>query len=127
MSNVFSSLASGGYFELHDICFPCKSPDGTTAGTALEKWQNMMVAGLKNLGGDFEKVKEYKNYMTEAGFVDVIEKRYTWAIGPWVRGRKQKLWATCKCLEKPPFALDCLQTLTETLFQCSWSNQSCSC
>ena len=32
--------------------------------------------------------------MREAGFVDVVEKRYTWAIGPWVKGEKEKVWAT---------------------------------
>ena len=53
-----------------------------------------MVDGLKNLGKDFEKVKEYGSYMKEAGFVEVVEKRYTWAIGPWVRGEKQKVWGT---------------------------------
>jgi len=45
---------------------PCQSPDGTLKGTYIEKWQNLMVAGLKNLGKDFGKVKEYGNYMREA-------------------------------------------------------------
>jgi SAM-dependent methyltransferase len=94
MASVFSALATNGYFELQDICFPCKSPDGTLEGTSLQKWQTLMVDGLRNLGKDFEKVEEYGNYMREAGFVDIVEKKYTWAIGPWIRGRKQRLQAT---------------------------------
>ncbi|KAE9365566.1 S-adenosyl-L-methionine-dependent methyltransferase, partial [Stipitochalara longipes BDJ] len=93
MASIFSALTPGGYFELQDICFPCKSPDGTLEGTSLQRWQQLMIDGLRNLGKDFEKVKECGAYMREAGFVDVVEKRYTWAIGPWVRGRKQKGWS----------------------------------
>ena len=94
MASIFSALAPNGYFELQDICFPCQSPDGTLEGTSLQQWQTLMVEGLRNLGKDFEKVKEYGNYMFDAGFVDIVEKKYTWAIGPWIRGRKQKLQAT---------------------------------
>ena len=94
IASIFETLAQGGYFELQDICFPCQSPDGTLEGTSLQKWQNLMVEGLRNLGKDFGKVKEYGNYMHDAGFVDIVEKKYTWAIGPWIRGRNQKLQAT---------------------------------
>jgi trans-aconitate methyltransferase len=93
MASIFSAIAPNGYFELQDICFPCQSPDGTLEGTSLQQWQTLMVDGLRNLGGDFERVKEYRNYMRDAGFVDIVEKKYTWAIGPWIRGRKQKLQA----------------------------------
>ena len=94
MASIFENLAQGGYFELQDIVFPCQSPDGTLEGTSLQKWQGLMLEGLRNLGKDFEKVKNYGNYMRDAGFVDIVEKKYTWAIGPWIRGRKQKLMAT---------------------------------
>jgi trans-aconitate methyltransferase len=94
MASIFSALEPNGYFELQDICFPCQSPDGTLEGTSLQQWQNLMVEGLRNLGKDFEKVKEYGNYMRDAGFVDIVEKKYTWAIGPWLCGEKQKLQAT---------------------------------
>jgi SAM-dependent methyltransferase len=94
MASIFDALTPGGHFELQDICFPCKSPDGTLEGTSLGQWQSLMVDGLKNLGKDFGKVKEYGQYMKDAGFVDIVEKKYTWAIGPWIRGKKQKLWAT---------------------------------
>jgi SAM-dependent methyltransferase len=94
MASIFSALAPNGYFELQDICFPCQSPDDTLEGTSLQQWQTLMVDGIRNLGKDFEKVKEYGNYMHDAGFVDIVEKKYTWAIGPWIRGRKQKLQAT---------------------------------
>jgi hypothetical protein len=53
-----------------------------------------MLEGLRNLGKDFEKVKEYGNYMREAGFVDIVEKKYVWALGSWVKGKKEKMQAT---------------------------------
>jgi SAM-dependent methyltransferase len=93
MRSIFDSLTPGGYFELQDIIFPCKSPDGTLEGTSLQKWQDLMLEGLRNLGKDFEKVKEYGNYMREAGLVDIVERKYVWALGPWVKGKKEKLQA----------------------------------
>lgn len=72
MASIFDALATDGYFELQDICFPCRSPDGTLEGTSLQEWQRLMVEGLRNLGKDFEKVKEYGSYMRDAGFVDIV-------------------------------------------------------
>lgn len=94
IESCFSALRPGGYLEFQDIAFPCKSPDDTLEGTSLQKWQTLMVDGLRKLGKDFEKVKEYPDYMRDSGFVDIVEKKYTWAIGPWIRGKKQKLQAT---------------------------------
>jgi hypothetical protein len=93
MGSIFTALEHGGYFELQDILMPCQSPDGTLKGTYIEKWQNLMVQGLKNLGKDFGKVKEYGNYMREAGFVDIVEKKYLWGLGPWMKGKKEKVQA----------------------------------
>jgi hypothetical protein len=53
-----------------------------------------MVDRLEHLGKDFERVKEYGQHMKDAGLIDIVEKKYTWVIRPWIRGRKQKLWAT---------------------------------
>lgn len=32
--------------------------------------------------------------MRDAGFVDIVEKKYNWAIGSWIRLEEQKLQAT---------------------------------
>ena len=37
----------------------------------------------------------YKKYLEEAGFEDVVEKRYEWPVGTWARGKRAKtlgLW-----------------------------------
>lgn len=91
MASIFDALSPNSYFELQDICFPCKYSDGTLSGTSLDKWQSLIIEGLRNLGKDFEKVKEYGSYMHEAGFVDIVERKYTWAIGPWIMGKKEKI------------------------------------
>lgn len=102
IASIFANLTPSGYFELQDICLPCQSPDGTLKETKLQKWQTLMLTGLRNLGKDFEKVREYGDYMRDAGFVDIVEKKYPWAIGPWIVGEKQKrqaLWWTRNFLD----------------------------
>ncbi|KAI9737633.1 MAG: hypothetical protein M1818_005637 [Claussenomyces sp. TS43310] len=93
VEKIFDNLNPGGYFELQDPCMPMRSDDGTLEGTALDEWQTKMVAGLKLIGRNLSDSVNWGKYMAEAGFVDVVEKRYFWATSPWPRGRKQKLQA----------------------------------
>jgi hypothetical protein len=49
------------------------------------------------LGRDFGRVPQYKQYLQEIGFVDVVEKQLAWPIGTWARTRWMKmLGAWCK-------------------------------
>lgn len=37
----------------------------------------------------------YKQYLEDAGFVDVVERKYEWPVGTWAKGKRAKtlgLW-----------------------------------
>lgn len=36
-------------------------------------------------------MRKYKEYLEEAGFVDVVEKKYTWPVGTWAKGKREKM------------------------------------
>ena len=66
-------------------------------GTAFERWIDLIKKGCMALGRDFGRVPQYKQYLQEIGFVDVVEKQLAWPIGTWARTRRMKmLGAWCK-------------------------------
>ncbi len=49
------------------------------------------MAGTAKLGKDWTKVTKYKEMMEQAGFVDVVERKYEWPVGTWARGKRMKM------------------------------------
>jgi hypothetical protein len=88
--SAFSALKPGGYFEMQDFSCPWPSVDGSSAGTAFEKWCDMMVEGARKLGRDLTQAPRYSGFMREVGFVDVVEKWMAWPIGPWAKGKRMR-------------------------------------
>ncbi|PVH80984.1 S-adenosyl-L-methionine-dependent methyltransferase [Cadophora sp. DSE1049] len=89
--SAFRSLVPGGFFELQDCIVPFRCIDDTLKGTALETWTQLIMEGTKRLGKDWTRVRRYREMMVEAGFVDVVERRYEWPVGTWARGERMKM------------------------------------
>ncbi|KAG4442645.1 hypothetical protein IFR05_001901 [Cadophora sp. M221] len=92
---AFKSLAPGGYFEMQDTDFPMKSVDDTLVGTDLWDWNQYIIEGSAKAGRPWTRVKEYKKWMEEIGFVDVEEKILQWPLNTWPRDKHLKtlgLW-----------------------------------
>lgn len=95
INSAFAFTRPGGYFELQDCIVPFRCIDDTMKGTHVEKWVTLMMEGTARLGKDWTRVIHYKKYLEEAGFEDVVEKRYEWPVGTWARGKRAKtlgLW-----------------------------------
>jgi hypothetical protein len=43
------------------------------------------------LGKDWTRASEYKGYFEEAGFEDVVEKKFEWPVGTWAKGKRNKM------------------------------------
>jgi hypothetical protein len=82
---------------MQDFSCPCPSVDGSSVGTAFEKWCDRMIEGARRLGKDLTQASRYGSFMREIGFVDIVEKHLAWPIGPWPKDKKMKrLGAWCK-------------------------------
>lgn len=88
--SAFEATRPGGYVEFQDGVFPFKCIDATMENTAFGRWLDLIAAGSKALGKDFSRAPQYKQYLEEVGFVDVVEKRFAWPIGTWARGTHMK-------------------------------------
>ncbi len=49
-----------------------------------------MMEATTKLGKDWTRVQHYKGYLEQAGFVDVVEKKYEWPLGTWAKGKRMK-------------------------------------
>ncbi|ORY58752.1 S-adenosyl-L-methionine-dependent methyltransferase [Pseudomassariella vexata] len=101
MAKILDHLRPGGWVEYHDTVFDLSCVDDTMQGTALRRWCDLMIAGAANLGRNLNVTKQYKDWMVELGFVDIIEKKVacpgnSWPVDPHQRelGRWQAVNTT---------------------------------
>lgn len=75
---------------MQDQGFPPQCQDGTLKSTsALSIWGEKIVSGLGVFGKELAATK-YKQYMLDAGFVDVVEVQYIWPQNTWPKDKKMK-------------------------------------
>jgi hypothetical protein len=86
----FNFTRPGGYFELQDCIVPFRCIDNSMNGTTIERWVNLIMQATARIGKDWTRVKKYKEYLEEAGFEDVVEKKYEWPVGTWASGKRAK-------------------------------------
>lgn len=84
------SLREGGYLEIFDTPIQALSLDGSIDGTALAEWGDVGRAAGRALGRDMAKPRQYKRWLEEAGFVDVVETIVAAPVNEWCRDEHQK-------------------------------------
>ncbi|KAK1774104.1 S-adenosyl-L-methionine-dependent methyltransferase [Copromyces sp. CBS 386.78] len=102
MMSAFEQLNPGGWMEWQDYYPHIQSVDGSIAGTALERWTRMYVEGGQRLGRDMLAPRRYKQWMEEAGFINVVEEKLVIPGNPWPKGKDQKVmgvWQMTNFLE----------------------------
>jgi hypothetical protein len=60
-------------------------------GTTTERWVDLIIEGTEALGKDWTRVTKYKHYFEEAGFEDVVVRKYEWPVGTWASGQRMKM------------------------------------
>jgi hypothetical protein len=87
----FRSLKPGGFIELIDLSLNIKSDDGTvTEDGPLQQWYRVFLEAGEKMGKTFEIFDHAKDYITDAGFVDIKETVYKVPIGGWSSDPKSK-------------------------------------
>lgn len=77
-------LEPGGYLELQDFCLPYTSDDSSlTPDNPLHRSSSLSVEAAKLSGRPIDLAPQYKTYLENAGFVDVVERRLKWPLNEW--------------------------------------------
>ncbi|KAL2353359.1 S-adenosyl-L-methionine-dependent methyltransferase [Cryomyces antarcticus] len=87
----FTHIQPGGFLEHFEFSVIARAEDGSlTPGNPFTRWsQNAKEAGDK-IGKTFEIAEHTKYLIAQAGFIDVVEERFKWPIGPWSSDAKLK-------------------------------------
>ncbi|OCL11725.1 S-adenosyl-L-methionine-dependent methyltransferase [Glonium stellatum] len=79
----YQNLTPGGWLEMQDTDFPvCCIDDTLDPSTALYQWAHMIANATRAVGRDLVAAK-YKQFMIDAGLIDVTEIRFIWPQNTW--------------------------------------------
>ncbi|KAL0943293.1 methyltransferase domain-containing protein [Colletotrichum truncatum] len=90
-SQSYDSLNPGGWIEFQETVIDFKGVDGSLEGTALQRWNRLLLEGVRRAGRNALSPFSFATQMTEAGFQNVQEKKFAVPSTPWARGRNQKI------------------------------------
>ncbi|KAH6668764.1 hypothetical protein B0J14DRAFT_487846 [Halenospora varia] len=99
---AYKSLSPGGYFEIQDALFTMESIDGTGDGTAVQQWNAKICDGARKIGRDWHCTRNYAQFMRDAGFENVMERKFKWPTNTWPKGKKAKtlgMWSLANNLD----------------------------
>ncbi|KAF2836685.1 S-adenosyl-L-methionine-dependent methyltransferase [Patellaria atrata CBS 101060] len=92
LSSIYRTLKPGGYIEIHDLGDPeMHSDDGTLredSSTVL--WQKTFYQAMDVFGRHIATPEDYKKWLAEAGFTDIVERIYKRPSNTWPKDRRMK-------------------------------------
>ncbi|KAH6689653.1 S-adenosyl-L-methionine-dependent methyltransferase [Plectosphaerella plurivora] len=91
VKNVFGGLSTGGWAEFQDYDMRYYSEDGSlTKEHHTKKWIDTLLASAAKVGREPVPGVKLKEWVTDAGFVNVREEVFRMPIGPWAKDRDMK-------------------------------------
>jgi len=88
----FDNLKPGGWCEIQEpeISVRSANPD-IQDDWPLKAWGLHLIQAVVNDGIDPDPFSKFRAMMEEIGFVNVKEKPLQWPVGPWAKGKREKL------------------------------------
>lgn len=91
LRSTYENLNPGGWCEFQDYYAKMQSVDNSLAGTALERWNDCLLEGVRRMGKSGTSCTMYKSHMIDAGLVDVVEQKFALPGNPWAKGEDHKI------------------------------------
>lgn len=88
--SLIRHIKPGGYIEQVEQSVVPKSDDGSTRGTIFEKWGEISLEAGDAFGKSLRVAEKARSKIANAGFVDVVERRFKCPIGPWPKDPRLK-------------------------------------
>ncbi|ORY68863.1 S-adenosyl-L-methionine-dependent methyltransferase [Pseudomassariella vexata] len=97
IKHAFDNLNAGGWIEFQDTESHIHSMDNNLQDSPFNIWVKSIVQGAAAMGRDLKVAGKYKEWLLEAGFVDVEEIRFRFPYGTWPDDpRFKKIGAFCR-------------------------------
>lgn len=89
--SCLENLEPGGWAEFQDYYVKMQCVDDSLAGTSLERWNDCVLEGVRRMGKNGLAAARFKSQMLDAGFTDVVERKFALPGNPWAKGEDQKM------------------------------------
>ncbi|OBT66184.1 hypothetical protein VE03_05118 [Pseudogymnoascus sp. 23342-1-I1] len=92
VGQCYQHLAPGGYLELQCLLpVPNCDDDSAPSDSGVPIFSTKVIEASEIVGWSLLEPNNFAKYLREAGFVNVVEKRYKVPTGPWPLSKKMKL------------------------------------
>ena len=110
--HCYENLQPGGWVEFQEYYVPFQCDDDTFEGTAIQKWNKLFLEAVAKMGRHGTVAAHFKRQIAEAGFVDVVERKFALPSNPWPKGEREKMLGFMQMTN----ISDGLQGMTMSLF-----------
>ncbi|KAL1987707.1 hypothetical protein VTN96DRAFT_2547 [Rasamsonia emersonii] len=90
LKQAYDNTVPGGWVEIQDWDGTLRSDDGSTQGTSIEQYYDVILKGFKKAGFETSPGPHLKEWFREIGFEDIHEQRYTVPMGSWPKDKHLK-------------------------------------
>jgi hypothetical protein len=88
---TYRHLKPGGFFEQVEYSVTWIADDGSVPeGHAFERWSKLFVEAGEKIGRTFRILDLQTDFIKEAGFTNVTERKFKMPVGPWSSDPKLK-------------------------------------
>ncbi|KAK5630976.1 hypothetical protein RRF57_006691 [Xylaria bambusicola] len=87
VKQAYENLEPGGFIEFQDALFPMYWVGEPVKESALYRWNELLMEGLRRIGRSWSNVINYPRYFEEAGFENIVDRRFYWPTSPWAKGK----------------------------------------
>ncbi|KAK7751611.1 hypothetical protein SLS62_006437 [Diatrype stigma] len=82
---IYDHLTPGGFVEFQEWNLKLDSADHSLEGTQLYKWNR-----IAKLGKDPSQIMKYRDMLPNAGFEDIVERKYAVPVNAWAPDKQSK-------------------------------------
>lgn len=120
--SCYDNLNPGGWVEFQEYFVELQCIDDSLAGTALERWNRLLIEAAQKMGRDGRAAARFRSQLEEAGFVDVVERKFVLPGNAWAKGEKEKMLGLMQMTN----SLDGVQGISKQLFMrvLGWSAEA---
>ncbi|KAI0431884.1 S-adenosyl-L-methionine-dependent methyltransferase [Xylaria sp. FL1042] len=87
VKQAYENLEPGGFIEFQDALFPMYWVGEPPRESALYRWNELLMEGVRRIGRSWSNVVNYPRYFEEAGFENIVDRRFYWPTSPWAKGK----------------------------------------
>lgn len=90
IKKAFEALKPGGYIEFFDVPAEMQALEGSVKGTPYDEWHTKLWEAGDKLDRDIRKPYKYKEWLEDAGFVNVQRHIVAAPLNEWPKDHTQK-------------------------------------